>query len=98
MIIGLEDHFENIRHRRRSSCQRTASNNHNRLDFRTVLSPVSTPAVKDFSQRKSLAGPSQTWPARSSQGIDTEGEVGRALLDLLGLWGAAGARPYTVKV
>ena len=70
----------------------------NTLGLHDLHSAIVAGGVSRFTQQKSLKGPSQVWPTARTREHDVEGDVGRALLDLLGLWGAAGKRPYTMKV
>ncbi len=57
---------------------------------------AATPATS-FSQRVSLLAPALARSWRTREAIP-EGEIGRALLDMLGIWSTTGAQSYEVKV
>ncbi len=63
-----------------------------------ATTPVEQSPKSIFSKRVSLLAPSLKWSSWRARDVAPEGEIGRALLDMLGLWSTSGAKAYEVKV
>jgi hypothetical protein len=63
-----------------------------------ATTPVDQSPTAFFARRVSLLAPNLVWSSWRARDPVPEGEIGRALLDMLGLWSASGSKPYEVKV
>ena len=77
------------------------ANSRQRIDgsrHRSATTPIGQSPTTVFSRRISLVPPTLVWSSWRARDADPEGEIGRALLDMLGLWSTSETRPYEVKV